>query len=743
LIGQSNEGTEFWFAFMEHRDVRANSKVVMITSKYDTDCTLTIAGLGYSTNVRVIANQVQLITMPLDAEVIGSERIQNLGIRVTSSLPVAVYIHQYASFRSEAAAILPVTSIGKEYFTLSYHSVRQGNEHYPSQFIIVGTKENTIVKIRHSTTSIGGKNKSEVETIAINQGQVYQVQAGEVLGDISGAYIEADNEVVVLCGAKWIEIPVGCGTRDNLIEMLAPVATWGRQFVSVPTSGSIYDKYRVIASEDNTTVSIENSKIIKVSLNRGEIHEFDTSEPIFVLASKPIQIAQYLIGNRCSGLNPNGDPSMLILNSIEQTKDTVTLFNSSLQAITSNFINVIMRTVDVPTVLFDGVPIQSLPNITKIAANPKYSYITIRVQAGAHTIIAKGCGVIANVYGYGEAESYAYGGGANYRDINTNPIPLGSCVNTKGIFNTGLDTTRYHHLWTFYDNTKYKDSKLEKLFPSVGTFPISLTIKDVCLDEIDSFNRDYQVTIRKALEISPQYILCKGEDLAFSVSDIKDATYLWQGPDNFRSEEQSPIIKDIQLEMKGKYTVVGSYFDCPTLPSFTNVTVHSLPKVQIEGDTIFCEKTDIVRLKGGEGFVSYLWSTSENSTSIEVNKSGVYRLNVRDSNQCENVTLLDLKSFCLPTIYTSNILILNENNNNLNNRFHPIIEDVISSITKIFDRWGNLIFQTKDNTEAWNGSVNGTLVNEGVYIFHIDYTFKDVHQNIVSSTKTGNITLLK
>ncbi len=119
-----------------------------------------------------------------------------------------------------------------------------------------------------------------------NQGQVYQVQASEALGDISGAYIEADNDVVVLCGAKWIEIPIGCGTRDNLIEMLAPLATWGRQFVSVPTSGSIYDKYRVIASEDNTTVSIENSKIIKVSLNRGEIHEFDTSEPIFVLASK-------------------------------------------------------------------------------------------------------------------------------------------------------------------------------------------------------------------------------------------------------------------------------------------------------------------------------------------------------------------------------------------------------------------------------------------------------------------------
>jgi gliding motility-associated-like protein len=743
LVGQSNEGTEFWLAFMEHRDVNANAKVVMITSKYDADFTLSIPGLGVSTASSVKANEVRLLTMPLNTEVLGSERIQNLGIKVQSTLPVSVYVHQYANFRSEAAVILPTTSIGKEYYTLSFNSVRQNNEHYPSQFIIIGTKDQTAVKIHHNTNTIGGRKKADIEEMTLNTGEVYQVQASDPTGDISGAYIEADKNIVVLCGAKWIEIPIGCGTRDNLIEMLAPVNTWGKQFVSAPTSGSAYDKFRIIASEANTNVNIETSKKLSITLTRGEIYEFDSNEAVYFQSNKPIQIAQYLIGNRCSGLSPIGDPSMLLLNSIEQTRDTVTLFNSSFQAITSNFINVIMRTVDIPTILFDGAPIESFPNITKVPANPKYSYVTLRVQPGPHTIIAKGCGVVANAYGYGDAESYAYSGGANYLSINANPIPLGSCVNTEGHFDTGLDTLRYHHTWKMPDNTTLHLSKFEKTFNAVGTFPIDLYIKDSCLEEIDSFQRNYQVTIRQALQIDTLAIICQNEDLFLSASDISEAVYTWEGPKNYKSEEQSPSLPMAQPDMSGEYKVVGSYFGCPTLPSIAKVTIHPLPDIKIEGDTLFCQKKEVVELKAYEGLENYLWSTSATSSQITVNQSGSYGLVVIDKNGCENSAAFNLFSYCPPSIFTPNVMTINTESNNNNRYFHPIIEDVISSVTKIYDRWGNLVFQTIDNSHPWDGSVNGNFVETGVYTFMIEYSYNDENQNAAKSFKSGNITIVK
>jgi len=39
---QTNEGTDFWFGFMEHVDVTMNEKVVLITSKSNTSGTIEI-----------------------------------------------------------------------------------------------------------------------------------------------------------------------------------------------------------------------------------------------------------------------------------------------------------------------------------------------------------------------------------------------------------------------------------------------------------------------------------------------------------------------------------------------------------------------------------------------------------------------------------------------------------------------------------------------------------------------------
>ena len=40
----------------------------------------------------------------------------------------------------------------------------------------------------------------------------------------------------------------------------------------------------------------------------------------------------------------------------------------------------------------------------------------------------------------------------------------------------------------------------------------------------------------------------------------------------------------------------------------------------------------------------------------------------------------------------------------------------------IFDRWGQLLFETNDVTKGWDGTFGGKLVEEGVYVYHIQYT---------------------
>jgi gliding motility-associated-like protein len=38
---------------------------------------------------------------------------------------------------------------------------------------------------------------------------------------------------------------------------------------------------------------------------------------------------------------------------------------------------------------------------------------------------------------------------------------------------------------------------------------------------------------------------------------------------------------------------------------------------------------------------------------------------------------------------------------------------------ELFDRWGHLIYVTKDITKGWDGTVKGQIVQDGVYVYKI------------------------
>ena len=160
----------------------------------------------------------------------------------------------------------------------------------------------------------------------------------------------------------------------------------------------IRDRFRVLASENQTNVSVSTvaGEIQNFTLNRGEFEEYRTRDATFIEADKPILVAQYLIGQECTTPDDlQGDPSMLVLNSVEQIRDTVTLFNSSLQEIRTNFISLICRTEEADLVSFDGLLIQQDLGLTftPIGTNGEFSFIRIETSAGAHTIINPGCGL--------------------------------------------------------------------------------------------------------------------------------------------------------------------------------------------------------------------------------------------------------------------------------------------------------------------------------------------------------------
>ncbi len=100
------------------------------------------------------------------------------------------------------------------------------------------------------------------------------------------------------------------------------------------------------------------------------------------------------------------------------------------------------------------------------------------------------------------------------------------------------------------------------------------------------------------------------------------------------------------------------------------------------------------------------------------------------------VRVLDELIYFVPNCFTPN-------GDERNNTFQPVFTsgfDPYSFRLLIFDRWGETLFESKNAKVGWDGTYNGTLVQEGIYTWTV--TFKDPNTD-KKYTESGHVTLIK
>ncbi|PKP47583.1 MAG: hypothetical protein CVT95_05485 [Bacteroidetes bacterium HGW-Bacteroidetes-12] len=134
-------------------------------------------------------------------------------------------------------------------------------------------------------------------------------------------------------------------------------------------------------------------------------------------------------------------------------------------------------------------------------------------------------------------------------------------------------------------------------------------------------------------------------------------------------------------------------------------------------------------------------NASSFSYSFPSEDTGSYLINliVTDNNGCKDTTYRYLVvkgefGLYVPNAFTPDF-------DNLNDGFTPngfgISED--DYLFMIFDRWGELIFQTKEKFKPWNGTYKNTPVKNDVYIWKLN--FKDI--NGEKHNAIGKLTLIR
>lgn len=65
------------------------------------------------------------------------------------------------------------------------------------------------------------------------------------------------------------------------------------------------------------------------------------------------------------------------------------------------------------------------------------------------------------------------------------------------------------------------------------------------------------------------------------------------------------------------------------------------------------------------------------------------------------------------------------NNNELNEVFKPVARQVHDYHVYIYNRWGELVFETVNPEEGWNGTSGGQKCLQDVYVYRLLYTDND------------------
>jgi len=756
-LAQTNEGTNFWFGFMEHVNPNTNTKVVMITSKQNTAGVVSIPGLNFSSTFTVQANQVIIIEMPSESEFLGSEFVRDIGINVSSNLPVSVYIHQYNSARSEATVVLPVESISSAYYVMCYSGIASSfvGDGF-SEFLIVATEDETTINYTLSDNTQGGKTTGQSESITLDLGETYQVRGSLTTSDLTGTYIEGDKSFSLFAGASFSAVPRNCSSFDNLLEQMTPIDTWGTRFVSVPTNDGDYDVFRMLAAENATNINVYSPTGTNtlISLQAGEFFEYSSFDATYIESNNPIMVAQYLIGQSCTSPNDlQGDPSMLLLNSVEQIRDTVTLFNSGLQNIETQFINIICRTDDIDIVKLDGALIQSELGFafTSVGPEAEFAYVRIQTSQGPHTITDPGCGVIASAYGFGERETYAYSGGASFSKINANQLPEGGCRGIDVAFSSGLPPERYSLEWDIGDGqAKRTDDNFTHTYNNLGTYPSQLIIYDKCFDESDTLTRDMIISLRQAVDAIAEIELCEDESINFEVTDSgidvpagARVSFEWSGPLDYFAEEQYPTLTAGKPEMSGTYKVIGIVSGCATFPDSTVIIVNPTPTHDLGENTTYCLKNDKIPILDGGNFDAYLWGNGSTDRYIDADEEGELTLVYTDDQGCIGSDSIFIIAQCPTQIYIPNVFSPDGNSGLQNENFGVLGEDIITFDLTILNRWGNIVFSTTDINDQWDGTFNDKKTTQGNYAWVLQYEGYKEDGSTFQETKTGTVLLLR
>ncbi len=305
--------------------------------------------------------------------------------------------------------------------------------------------------------------------------------------------------------------------------------------------------------------------------------------------------------------------------------------------------------------------------------------------------------------------------------------------NEDGIIDLSVSggTGGYDYSWSTGSTTQDLDSLPQ------GTYGVSVSDANNCQD-----STTVELTEPEPLQVqgNAENITCYGgQDGRISVSTTGGTPsyeYEWS------NGETGPNLSNLTA---GEYTVtITDDKGCSKTQSYTLAQPDELT-VDVQ-DTFQVEfgRTQEMKAFASENDVTYLWSPADSLSCVNCQetvtstvRNRTYGVQVTNEDGCtatdSTTVFVGPKNLYIPNAFTPN-------EDETNDEFNVFVNGVKEFRLKIFNRWGEKLFETRDISEGWDGTYNGQPMPADVYIYHLHIKYLD---NSKITNQSGSVTLLR
>ncbi len=309
---------------------------------------------------------------------------------------------------------------------------------------------------------------------------------------------------------------------------------------------------------------------------------------------------------------------------------------------------------------------------------------------------------------------------------NGNDLDTAICFGKYPLANNSKNVDSWY--WDFGNGqTSTSENPGALTFDSAGTYQVTLGVGNTQLTCTNTIVKTIILHPRPEIEAVGDTI-CEGAEINLSVLNPEsDWDFEWTHPE-LAIKDSLTANASSQPDKSTSYQIwVSNKFDCEDSISIPVIVIEEVTIPDWDTTIVMADDAQIPLIHLVDSLYHVVWTPTDDLScdscvapiAVQVMDTIVYTLDIEDINQCKKQTALFTinvfpQTFIeMPTTFTPN-------GDGINDIIYVRgwgVKELLAF--KIFNRWGEMVFESTDMNVGWDGYYKGMLQNNDVYVYKV------------------------